>query len=605
MNKEEAKMGISIAKLAEQAGYKLTHGGPHELKLLCPNPDHKDTNASCNINTDKNLFRCLGCGKQGDVFNWVMMIERCDFKTACQKLGVADDDYKRESRPPPQTAQKAAYAPPKAKDVPEATSEPKFKPVPQYRTATHEYKSSVGKVLYKSIRYDYPDKTKEFQLCHVNELGADVFGMKGVIRVPYNYDIFTKVDTIYFVEGEKCADAMMNILRMPATTTVGGSKSWQKEYATYFADKNIIIIPDNDKAGRDYASQVATDCADVARSVKILDLFVDKKYRAKWDIADEIDEHDSPDAYATEVAHAALIERAWIRGVRVDGSTAQELSVKLAQRYRNWADGGLNLKEIFPAFSDKSLRPLVGGDMLVLNAATGAGKTALAQNISFQYSDYPIAWFSIELEETRMHERNLVLANEMEGTDVQTAVMAGTHLDTSRFDHIHIYDNALCDLEYVDRQLSLLPLKAGLPCRLFVVDYIQLMKAKGKTISMFDTITENAVGLKIMAKKHNAVAIVVSQIGRKEEANLSAAKGSGAIEESATVVIGLNHCDGMADARRVGVDKNSNGESNFSAVVEYIGRFFKFAEARQMPRAMPQTNSRSTAQRGCINDQPF
>jgi hypothetical protein len=599
-----------------EAGYTLTKGGPNEMKLLCPNPEHNDTNASCNINTAKNLFRCLGCGKQGDVFSWVMMIEKCDFKTACVKLGVENDEqthceHSSKPRQPrqPDRQHKPAYKPPPAKDIPEAKSKPKYRPSPEYLTKAQAYKDHKGKVVYKSIRYDYPDGTKEFQLCHVNELGADVFTMKGVQRIPYNYDIFTKVNTIYFVEGEKCADAMMEILRMPATTTVGGSKAWQKEYAEYFSGKHLILIPDNDDAGRAYMKQVADDCMENAASIKILDLFSDKKYEKKWDIADEIQEKDHPDFYANEIAEQALLAPSWIGGVRVDGATAEQLTAKLRKRYRDWQGGGLDLKEIFPAFSSRALRPLVGGDVLVLNAQTGAGKTALAQNIAVHYNEVPIPWFSIELEETRMHERNLILTNEMTGDEVESAILAEQHLDTSRFDHIHIYDNAMCDLDYIDKQLTLMPLKTGSSPRLAVVDYIQLMRSPNgaKNLSPFERISENAVGIKMLAKKHNIVICLISQIGRKDEANLGAAKGSGAIEESATVLIGLNYADGIADAREVGVFKNSNGDSDFREIVSYIGKYFKFMEARPMPRSVTQLPARnpdgSTNERS--EDQPF
>ncbi len=621
MNLEDAKKSIRIIDLASQAGYKLTRAGTNEQKLICPHPNHRDTDASCSINTATNRFHCFGCGWKGDVVNWVMGVEACDFKSACVKLGITQDpiaDTSLYHRHIPERKPITTYTPPPAKEQPVSEpATPEFRPIPQYLTNTYEYKDSAGRVLYKSRRYDYPNGKKEFQLCHVNALGADVFTMKGIQRVPYNYPIFQQVETIYFVEGEKCADAMMNILRMPATTTVGGSKAWQKEYAEYFKDMHMILIPDNDDAGREYMKQVAADCASKAKSIKVLDLFPADKHEKGWDIADEIVEHDNPELYALSVSEAALLTKAFVSGVRVDGSSSDEMTLRLRMRYNDWAGGGLDMKRLFPAFAGNELEPLTGGDVLTINAATGAGKTALAQNIAREYRDTPVAWFSLELEETRMHERNLILENQMTRAELKEMILSGRHVGTEGIDHIYVYDNALANEQYIDKQLTLMPLRTGVKPRVAVVDYIQLMAQPegSKHMNMFDRLTYNATALKILAKKHNLVMIVISQIGRKEEANLGAAKGSGAIEESTTVLIGLNYAEGYQDAREIGIYKNSNGDSNFAKIVSYEGKYYKFGgtidgpryeEARRpVPDRSEPRGARGTDRGSRVNNDPF
>ena len=577
MTVTEVKQAVRIESLAVQAGYKLTRAGGSEFKLICPNPEHNDTNASCSINTANNVFQCMGCGWKGSVIDWVMGIEGCDFKEAIRKLGVDSEEYDNARQRPSQSHANKPYEPPKAKAIPEAVSRSEYKPEPKYRTARHEYKDSMGNVLYKSVRFDYPDGNKSFQLIHRNESGTDVFGMKGVTRVPYNYDTFHDINLIYFVEGEKCADAMTNALRVPCSTTCGGSKAWIKEYAEYFKDKDMVLIPDNDEAGRKFMKQVADDCCNTASSIRILDMFEEDQYESKWDIADEINENgENLDAFMDDLAERVLLTTKWVSGIQIDGADTEQLDVKLRNRYRDWQGGGIDLKVFLPVLRDRHLRPLVGGDMLIINAATGAGKTALAQNLSLFYDNSPIPWFSLELADTRMHERNIILSNEVSGDEVERVILDGGHFDTSRFDHIHVYDNALASTKYISKQIELMPLKTGRKPRLVVVDYIQLMPAKHPSMGTVQKIESNAVDLKVLAKTHNVVMCVLSQIGRKDEANLQASKGSGAIEESATMLIGLNHVDGYSDVRSLGVYKNSNGESGFTDNIGWEGRFYKF-----------------------------
>lgn len=50
---------------------------PHstEVKVLCPNPDHDDTNPSCSLWTDNNTFKCWSCGYSGGLDWYVKLME--------------------------------------------------------------------------------------------------------------------------------------------------------------------------------------------------------------------------------------------------------------------------------------------------------------------------------------------------------------------------------------------------------------------------------------------------------------------------------------------------------------------------------------------------
>ncbi len=118
----------------------------------------------------------------------------------------------------------------------------------------HQYKytDEDGNLMYTKTRLDYSNKTKSFYFEQPN----GTKGLKGVQRVLYNLASFKDASTIYFVEGEKCADALISRGKV-ATTLYNGAKSqWYKHYDKYFIDKEVIIIPDNDDAGKQYANRV-------------------------------------------------------------------------------------------------------------------------------------------------------------------------------------------------------------------------------------------------------------------------------------------------------------------------------------------------------------
>lgn len=98
-------------------------------------------------------------------------------------------------------------------------------------------------------------------------------------------------ERVYICEGEKAADAGATI-GLLTTTSPHGSKSATKADWTPLAGRDMVILPDNDAAGRRYASDVTTILAKLepAANVKIADL---PELSKKGDLYDWVEEHDS------------------------------------------------------------------------------------------------------------------------------------------------------------------------------------------------------------------------------------------------------------------------------------------------------------------------
>lgn len=64
---------------------------------LCP--FHKEKHPSFYVESQRKIFYCFGCGAGGDVFDFIMRVESCDFRQALQILaafpGVARDSEPR------------------------------------------------------------------------------------------------------------------------------------------------------------------------------------------------------------------------------------------------------------------------------------------------------------------------------------------------------------------------------------------------------------------------------------------------------------------------------------------------------------------------------
>ena len=104
--KNRLKREVSVQRLAEVRGIKLRRVGKN-LMGLCP--FHKDTNPSLGIDPVKNEWKCFGCGRAGDVIEWVKLSEGVSFIHAVELL-------KRDQVP--LTLTSPAGPPPKKTTVP-------------------------------------------------------------------------------------------------------------------------------------------------------------------------------------------------------------------------------------------------------------------------------------------------------------------------------------------------------------------------------------------------------------------------------------------------------------------------------------------------------
>ena len=98
-------------------------------------------------------------------------------------------------------------------------------------------------------------------------------------KIPYRLPelLTAPAAVVYFVEGEKDADALANKAFVVATSmSEGASAKWAPELTPYFKDRRVVILPDADAPGRKHAQKVAAALYDVAASIKVVDLYPER-----------------------------------------------------------------------------------------------------------------------------------------------------------------------------------------------------------------------------------------------------------------------------------------------------------------------------------------
>jgi AAA domain len=149
-------------------------------------------------------------------------------------------------------------------------------PVQLHLTQEWEYVDESGIVLFVKQRFKTSDtKGKTYKLLRVMSDGSRQASMQGARVIPYRLsDVLEaklQAKPVFICEGEKAADALASI-GVFCSTSHTGAGSWPAANSHWFADMNIVLVPDNDAPGYRYASLVASALLPIAKSIRLLAL---------------------------------------------------------------------------------------------------------------------------------------------------------------------------------------------------------------------------------------------------------------------------------------------------------------------------------------------
>lgn len=136
-------------------------------------------------------------------------------------------------------------------------------------SAHYVYQDADGSPLLRVTRWSPKGFTQQRWLV---EDGQWVDGLQDTPRVPFLLpQLHASSDStpVYLVEGEKDA---INVTMQGylATTLLGGSGKWRPEYEHNFAYRHVILVGDNDDAGRTGVAKLRTALKPIASRLEVL-----------------------------------------------------------------------------------------------------------------------------------------------------------------------------------------------------------------------------------------------------------------------------------------------------------------------------------------------
>ncbi len=244
--------------------------------------------------------------------------------------------------------------------------------------ATYPYADEDGALLFEAVRLhpkSFRQRRPDGNGSWIWKLGADdAKKLPAVRRVLYRLPEIASDKTgrtVFVVEGEKDVDAV-RALGFLATCCAGGAKAWH-HVATHAAEalkgRMVVILPDNDDPGRQYAADVASSLRGHAKSIRVLAL---PGLAEKGDVSDWIRDGGTA-AQLMELAKAAAAagdSRPDLAGIDI-GTFGERLRGEREERLEE-------AKQLVPfdqVFLDDVLGGLLPRELVLLTAKSGAGKT--------------------------------------------------------------------------------------------------------------------------------------------------------------------------------------------------------------------------------------
>lgn len=290
------------------------------IQAIARCPFHEDKVQSLSINLATSQWTChAGCG-HGNAL------------TFSRRKGVSPPDVSGDPVTPP------------ARPVPQTTDATSEKAGSKRGAArgsecAEAAPATSAKKIVMEYQYEFEDGSPAFQVVRFEpkgfaqrrlEGGRWIWGTGDVRRVPYRLPkIISSDGLIFLVEGEKDVHRLERE-GLLATTTPMGASNWRSEYAQHFKGRKVVILPDNDEPGENYAQAAARDIRAAGGLVKLVRL---PSLPAHGDVSDYLDDprhsretllylvRSAP--VVGEVSHAAIAPVEYFAGIGlyvVDGA---------------------------------------------------------------------------------------------------------------------------------------------------------------------------------------------------------------------------------------------------------------------------------------------
>lgn len=296
----------------------------------------------------------------------------------------------------------------------------------------------------------------------------------------------------------------------------------------------------------------------------------------------------SPNGIDSQIGQLITDLKALLDGKSAASKTLPEIVRENKDKY--FVDNEAEKTYIGLSKLDDLLGGLEGGDMIVIGARPGVGKSALVTQITSSLANQRkrIGFYNLEMQEKQVYERFVVSQSGIGLTRLRRA---------KKFlgDEKERFDKANEVLEAKDNIVITTGSKAVSEIRLesrhmdydvIIIDYLQLLKAdkeyRGNRYAEVGAISK---AIKALAMELNIPIIALSQLNRVSEARdtkeptMAELREAGDIEQDASVIILIwNLSQDDKSKKGCKVEKQRQGQTG-KIVLNFIGDLMKFEEA--------------------------
>ena len=200
---------------------------------------------------------------------------------------------------------------------------------------------------------------------------------------------------------------------------------------------------------------------------------------------------------------------------------------------------------------DEMTRGFQRGDLVIVAARPSMGKTSLVLNIAQHVAtqpDFSVGFFSLEMSRESLFIRLLTSEAQIDSHRLMSGAIG--QKDYGRISHalemlsgMRLFIDDTANVGVLEMRAKSRRLQSEHGLHLLVVDYIQLMSARGRYENRTLELASISRSLKGLAKELNVPIVVLSQLSRAPESRsdhrpqLSDLRESGALEQDADVVI--------------------------------------------------------------------
>lgn len=208
--------------------------------------------------------------------------------------------------------------------------------------------------------------------------------------------------------------------------------------------------------------------------------------------------------------------------------------------YRNVRSRGPGIKTGYSGFDDVIEPGLQPGQLVVVLAKTGTGKTILLCNLAMQMRDEPTLFVSLEQTREEVYERLQRIYRFYDPRAGDSDVEAG-------FPKLMVSDANRLSEDDLGQLIEEFEIEVGEPPRVILVDYLGYYAKGIQGGSPYEKTSNAVMQLKSEAKRHRAVVIAPHQVNREakegQPIDLDDARDSGVVEETADFLLSIWRLD--------------------------------------------------------------